>query len=86
MTVNKEIYTKMTKYTESIKANINKPKKEQFIFLMEKFNISVYEAMDILIEELGESVYDSLDYLEAYWDLEDPLRKRKLLMWWITKI
>ena len=78
MTVNKEIYTKMTKYTESIKANINKPEKEQFISLMEKFNISVYEAMDILIEELGESVYDSLDYLEAYWDLEDSSKEKEI--------
>ena len=64
--------------THSIKANINKLEKEQFISLMEKFNISVYEAMDILIEELGESVYDSLDYLEAYWDLEDSSKEKEI--------
>ena len=78
MTVNKEIYTKITKYTESIKANANKTEKEQLVSLMEKFNISVYEAMDILIEELGESVYDSLDYLEAYWDLEDSSKEKEI--------
>ena len=78
MTVNKEIYTKITKYTESIKANANKTEKEQLVSLMEKFNISVYEAMDILIEELGESVYDSLDYLKAYWDLEDSSKEKEI--------
>ena len=68
----------MTRYTESIKANANKTEKEQLVSLMEKFNISVYEAMDILIEELGESVYDSLDYLEAYWDLEDSSKEKEI--------
>ena len=78
VTVNKEIHKKMTRYTESIKANANKTEKEQLVSLMEKFNISVYEAMDILIEELGESVYDSLDYLEAYWDLEDSSKEKEI--------
>ena len=78
MTVNKEIYTKITKYTESIKANANKTEKEQLVSLMEKFNLRVYEPMDILIEELGESVYDSLDYLEAYWDLEDSSKEKEI--------
>ena len=78
VTVNKEIHKKMTRYTESIRANANKTEKEQLVSLMEKFNISVYEAMDILIEELGESVYDSLDYLEAYWDLEDSSKEKEI--------
>ena len=78
VTVNKEIHKKMTRYTESIKANANKTEKEQLVSLMEKFNISVYEAMDILIEELGESVYDSLDYLEAYRDLEDSSKEKEI--------
>ena len=68
----------MTRYTESIRANANKTEKEQLVSLMEKFNISVYEAMDILIEELGESVYDSLDYLEAYWDFEDSSKEKEI--------
>ena len=78
MTVNKEIYTKITKYTESIKANANKTEKEQLVSLMEKFNIDVDDAMDALTEELGESVYDSLDYLEAYWDLEDSSKEKEI--------
>ena len=78
MTVNKEIYTKITKYTESIKANANKTEKEQLVSLMEKFNIDVDDAMDSLTEELGESVYDSLDYLEAYWDLEDSSKEKEI--------
>ena len=68
----------MTKYTESIKANANKTEKEQLVSLMEKFNIDVDDAMDALIEELGESVYDSLDYLEAYWDLEDSSKEKEI--------
>ena len=68
----------MTKYTESIKANANKTEKEQLVSLMEKFNIDVDDAMDALIEELGESVYDSLDYLEAYWDLEDSTKEKEI--------
>lgn len=68
----------MTKYTESIKANANKTENEQLVSLMEKFNIDVDDAMDALIEELGESVYDSLDYLEAYWDLEDSSKEKEI--------
>ena len=68
----------MTKYTESIKANANKTEKEQLVSLMEKFNIDVDDAMDALTEELGESVYDSLDYLEAYWDLEDSSKEKEI--------
>ena len=43
----------MTRYTESIRANANKTEKEQLVSLMEKFNISVDDAMDALTEELG---------------------------------
>lgn len=68
----------MTRYTESIRANANKTEKEQLVSLMEKFNINVNEAMDALTEELGESIYDSLDYLEAYWDLEASSKKKKI--------
>ena len=68
----------MTKYTESIKANAHKTEKEQLVSLMEKFNIDVDDAMDALTEELGESVYDSLDYLEAYWDLEDSSKEKEI--------
>ena len=68
----------MTRYTESIRANANKTEKEQLVSLMEKFNIDVDDAMDALTEELGESVYDSLDYLEAYWDLEDSSKEKEI--------
>ena len=60
----------MIRYTESIRANVNKIEKEQLTSLMEKFDLNVDEAMGALTEELGESVYDSLEYLEAYWDLK----------------
>ena len=69
----------MIRYTESIRANVNKTEKEQLTSLMEKFDLNVDEAMGALIEELEESVYDSLEYLEAYWDLEASSKRRKLL-------
>ena len=66
----------MTKYTESIKANANKTEKEQLVSLMEKFNINVDDAMDALTEELGDNIYDSLEFLEAYWDVEASSNKK----------
>ena len=44
----------MTRYTESIRANVNKTEKEQLVSLMEKFNISASEALNAITEELGE--------------------------------
>ena len=66
----------MTRYTEFIRANANKTEKEQLVSLMEKFNISVDDAMDALTEELGDNIYDSLEFLEAYWDVEASSNKK----------
>lgn len=72
MTVNKEIHKKMTRYTESIRANANKTEKEQLVSLMEKFNISASEALNAITEELGEH---SLRLFEASWELEREANK-----------
>ena len=62
----------MTRYTESIRANVNKTEKEQLVSLMEKFNISASEALDAITEEFGEH---SLRLFEASWELEREANK-----------
>ena len=62
----------MTRYTESIRANVNKTEKEQLVSLMEKFNISSSEALNAITEELGEH---SLRLFEASWELEREANK-----------
>ena len=62
----------MTRYTESIRANANKTEKEQLVSLMEKFNISASEALNVITEELGEH---SLRLFEASWELEREANK-----------
>ena len=58
----------MTRYTESIRANANKTEKEQLVSLMEKFNISVDDAMDALTEELGD-ITNSDKFDDSYWKI-----------------
>lgn len=62
----------MTRYTESIRANVNKTEKEQLVSLMEKFNISASEALNAITEEFGEH---SLRLFEASWELEREANK-----------
>lgn len=62
----------MTRYTESIRANVNKTDKEQLVSLMEKFNISASEALNAITEEFGEH---SLRLFEASWELEREANK-----------
>ena len=76
MTVNKEIYTKITKYTESIKANANKTEKEQLVSLMEKFDISSSEAYTLIEKELGDN--ESMDLFRASLHMEMRNPKRHL--------
>ena len=58
----------MTRYTEFIRANANKTEKEQLVSLMEKFNISVDDAMDALTEELGD-ITNSDKFDDSYWEI-----------------
>lgn len=58
----------MTRYTEFIRANANKTEKEQLVSLMEKFNISVDDAMDALTEELG-GITNSDKFDDSYWEI-----------------
>ena len=66
----------MTRYTESIRANVNKTEKEQLVSLMEKFNISASEALNAITEEFGEH---SLRLFEASWELEREANKSHLI-------
>ena len=59
----------MTRYTESIRANVNKTEKEQLVSLMEKFNISLKEARMAITKEIGHDL-NSHRLIEAYWDLK----------------
>lgn len=66
----------MTRYTESIRANANKTEKEQLVSLMEKFNLSASEALDVITEEMGG---DSMRFFEASWSLEREANKSQTM-------
>ena len=57
----------MTRYTESIRANVNKTEKEQLVSLMEKFNISLEEARKAITNGNTSNLHK---FTEAYWDLK----------------